>query len=686
MWISSIACLVALTSFSNAASTFSPARPPAIPLAVRSPYLSTWLPAGRDAETSGELSAGVWPSYWTGDATAWTGFVRVDGRNYRWMGGADGDGATQVAFNYTSTQSIFTFHVGDAVELTATFLSPLYPNDFKRQSLVFSYLHVDVASLDGNTHDVQVYTDISAEWVSGDRTSKATWDYGTTGDVAFHKISKAAPVSFGESRDQAEWGNWYYATNAGDATTYQSGPDVDVRGAFTDDGKLKNSKDEDFRAINDRWPVFAFAVDLSSVDSSGSSALFSIGLCQEQAVQFSSRNGYGPSPALWKSYFEDDLAALSFFHGDFETELRDASTFDRKVADDSIRAGGEDYLTITSLTARQTFGATQLTGTEDKPYLFFKEISSNGNMQTVDVVFPFHPFLLYANPQLLKLTLEPHYEIQESGQYPNKYAMHDIGTHFPNGTGHSDGADEPMPLEECGNMIIMTLAYAQRADDNDYLGTHYDILKQWAEYLIEDSLYPAEQLSTDDFAGHLANQTNLALKGMVGLAAMSDIAARSGHDDDATRYLDTAKDYLAQWQDIGINKDATPTHTVLSYNDRESWGILYNLYADKELGLNFVPQTIYDQQSNFYPTVMREYGVPLDTRHTYTKNDWELWAAAVASDDTRGMFISNLAAWIDETPSNQPMTDLLETDTGAQPGLQFRARPVVGGAFALLIL
>lgn len=133
-----------------------------------------------------------------------------------------------------------------------------------------------------------------------------------------------------------------------------------------------------------------------------------------------------------------------------------------------------------------------------------KEISSNGNMNTVDVIFPAHPVFLYTNPELLKLLLKPLYEIQEGGNYPNNYAMHDIGSHYPNATGHPDGADEPMPLEECGNMIIMALAYAKKANDVRYLEEHFDLLRQWTEYLVADSIYPANQISTDDFAGPLA--------------------------------------------------------------------------------------------------------------------------------------------------------------------------------------
>ena len=48
-------------------------------------------------------------------------------------------------------------------------------------------------------------------------------------------------------------------------------------------------------------------------------------------------------------------------------------------------------------------------------------------------------------------------------------------------------------------------------------------------------------------------------------------------------------------------------------------GLLYNLYADRLLGLNLVPQSIYDMQSAFYPTVAQTYGVPLDTRNVVTK-------------------------------------------------------------------
>lgn len=286
--------------------------------------------------------------------------------------------------------------------------------------------------------------------------------------------------------------------------TQQSGRDVDVRGAFVSNGQLANSKDTNYRAIRDNWPVFAYAVDFGTVNSSPAGALFTIGLYQTEAIQYDGPDGYGPVPSLWTSYFEDDLEALEFFYKDYAKSSSLSSNLDSRVARDSLAAAGQNYLTVTSLTVRQAFGTTQLTGTPDKPYLFMKEISSNGNMNTVDVIFPAHPIFLYTNPELIKLVLRPNYELQESGKYPNDYAMHDIGTHYPNATGHPQGNDEKMPLEECGNMLIMALAYAQRSQNTQYLEDHYDQLKQWTSYLVEDSLYPANQISTDDFAGALA--------------------------------------------------------------------------------------------------------------------------------------------------------------------------------------
>ncbi|KAI0009953.1 glutaminase A [Xylariaceae sp. FL0662B] len=671
---------------------FAPTRPPAIPLAVRAPYLNSWLDVGSDGGNGGYLR-GQWAQFWAQQNTGWQGFIRVDGKAYNWMGASpiEADLVDEAEFSYTSTRSTFVSNAGGKVEMNITFFSPVTPSDLRRQSLVFSYLEVGVRSLDGASHDVQLYADCSSEWASGDLGAVINWDYLSADGVAYHQFSRDEQIEISETNEQPNWGTWFWSTKDVDNLSWQSGADSDVRGNFVNTGVLPNTKDTKSRAVNDNWPVFGFANDLGSVGEDTVSTLYSIGMTQDNAIQLLGKDtNLTTYPALWKSYFGSAVEAMTFFYNDYDEASQLATDLDNKVASDSLAAAGPDYLKITSLSVRQTFGALQFTGTDSDPLVFLKEISSNSDIQTVDVIYPAVPLLLYTNPSLLEYLLKPLFLNQENGHYPNKNAIHDLGT-FPLAKGYPDGSDEPMPLEECGNMIIMALAYAQRASDTGYLQAHYPILKQWAGYLVDEALIPADQISTDDFAGSLANQTNLGLKGIIGLRAMSEIARLTGNADDATSFGDTATSYISQWQDLGINKESNPPHATLSYGDDNSHGLLYNLYANSLLGFgaDFVPQAVYDNQSAFYPTVARDfdYGVPLDTRHNYTKSDWMLWCAAVAAPETRDAFIGRIAHWVSNTTTNRALTDLYDAVSGNYPsGLTFTARPVVGGHFSLLAL
>lgn len=161
--------------------------------------------------------------------------------------------------------------VGGQVSMKITFLSPVDPNDIQKQSSPVSYMSVEVQSSDGNTHDVSLYTDVSAEWTSGDRDQIAEWSQGTargaTGDVSYHKFWRQLQQEYSEDSDQAAWGNWYYATENGKDVTYQSGGHNTVRKEFVDHGSLRDSNDTNFRAINDDFPVFGFAKDLGVISS-----------------------------------------------------------------------------------------------------------------------------------------------------------------------------------------------------------------------------------------------------------------------------------------------------------------------------------------------------------------------------------------------------------------------------------
>ena len=359
----------------------------------------------------------------------------------------------------------------------------------------------------------------------------------------------------------------------------------------------------------------------------------------------------------------------------------------------------EAYYSIVSLSARQVMGAYVLavppaggcnnTLNTSEPLMFQKEISSDGNVNTVDVMFPAMPFFLYANPELLKFNLEPLLQNQEGNFYPNGYSMHDLGTNYPNATGHVEGNDEYMPVEESGNMVLMAYAYYKFSGNTAWLSSHYSILSQWASYLIQYTLIPGIQLSTDDFAGQLVNQTNLAIKGIVGIQAMSAVARIAGATSDAANYSATALAYYKQWEYFGI--DPTGRHTLLSYEWRSSYGLLYNTFPDKLLNLGIIPASLYDMQSNWYPTISQVFGVPLDNRHSYTKSDWEMWTAATCTPETRRLFVNGLAYWLNYTSTDRPFSDLYETiDDGSYPvspsPVYFIARPVVGGHFSLLAL
>ncbi|KAL8942802.1 MAG: hypothetical protein Q9211_001231 [Gyalolechia sp. 1 TL-2023] len=377
----------------------------------------------------------------------------------------------------------------------------------------------------------------------------------------------------------------------------------------------------------------------------------------------------------------------------------------------------EAYYSIVALSTRQIMAAYTLaippssggpnsSSNATEPLMFQKEISSNGNVNTVDVIYPAMPFFLYANPDLLRYTMEPLYQYQEGGFYPNEYSMHDLGTHYPNATGHVEGDDEYMPVEESGNMILMSYAYYRYrslpssifspltlllsfTNDSHHLRIHYPKLRQFASYLIQFSLTPGQQLSTDDFAGRLVNQTNLAIKGIVGIAAMSEIARIVDDPASAANYSSTASSFYAQWESYAI--DPAGTHTLLAYQWRSSYSLLYNIYPALLLNLAVIPPALYDMQSAFYPSVSQIFGVPLDNRHSYTKSDESLWTAATCRPETRRLFVNGLASWLNVTSTDKPFTDLLETlGEGGYPvspdPVTFIARPVAGGHFSLLAL
>ncbi len=210
----------------------------------------------------------------------------------------------------------------------------------------------------------------------------------------------------------------------------------------------------------DKEPVFAFAKSfkLNSSSPRGERAIFTIAHLQDPVAQFEAARGLTFMRPLWASWFPSVEKLLSFHYLDYSNAFNLASHYSDQLKKDAYRSGSDDYVDIVALSARQVIAASTFAGTADAPIIFQKEISSSGNIQTIDVIYPSAPFFLYTNPRWLAYTLDPLFEHVQSGQYPRTSAPHDLGFHYPNATGHPDGNDEYMPVEESGNILILGLA------------------------------------------------------------------------------------------------------------------------------------------------------------------------------------------------------------------------------------
>ena len=661
------------------ASTFNPIRPPATPLAVRSPYLSSWLAA--------DTLPGSWATFWTGHVTAMTGIARVDGTSYVFMGIPQLanqpalQAMTQTDLTVTTTRSIFTL-TGGGVKLVVTFLSPVEPGDVRRQSVPMSYVSVVASSADGKAHDVNLYLDISGEWSANDVSTPVTWAAEDNSGLRSLSITPATPVVLAENGDMATWGTVAWNTPDRPGLTWEIGEDQIVRGSAVGSGVLGNVVDPDMpRAVNDRWPVLGLNLQLGTVHAATQPFVVSIGHIRNPAVSYL---GTDLAP-LWTAYWQSWEDMAGFFHSDFAAATTRSAALDAKIKKEATAAGGAKYAALCTIALRQAFGGTELVLRNGEPWAFLKEISSDGNVSTVDVVYPGAPAFTYLDPNYLGLLIAPIIDYAENGGWPKVFCEHDLGSHYPNATGHNDGNEEDMPVEETANILIMSAAYLSKvpaATGSAFAGTHYTIFKQWADYLVGNALDPGYQNQTDDFTGFIAHSVNLALKGIIGIGAFSLIAKAVGNSADAASYLATAQSYIAQWATKA--EDTTGTNLKLAYDQPATWSLKYNGYPDALLGTKLITAAVTNQEAKWYLSHENQYGVPLDLRHSYTKTDWEMWTAAWQRNNKEisQHLIEDVYDFANETTSRVPFSDWYDTISGRQVG--FQARPVIGGIFALL--
>ena len=659
----------------------TPLRPPAAPLVVNDPYLSVWSFA--DQLTDADAV------HWTGKPHPICGLARIDGRTWRFCGGPLGrvgldiPAMNQVSLTVLPTRTLYAFEA-DGVELQLTFLTAALPHDLDLLSRPVTALEMAVSALDGKARQVELYLDVTGHWVVDNPAQQAIWGRRKLDARDLLWLGSLDQPMLAKSGDdlRIDWG-YLYATSIQPASGALA-DSTTLRRSFAANGSLPTRDDTEMpRSIDSRPPHPAMALAYNAELAADRPAAWSVLLAYDDgfSVEYMRRKlrpwwrRHGASAA---DLIADSIAQLDAIRSACEA-------YDADLMTDLREAGGEQYARLCALAFRQCLGASKLVADIDgAPLYFSKENFSNGCMGTVDVAYPSSPLYLLFNPDLLEAALRPILDYAASPRWRLPYAPHDIGRYpLANGQVYGDGEDSDwmqMPVEECGNMLLMTAALCHARDDISFAQTHWETLAGWADYLLDKGLDPENQLCTDDFAGHLAHNVNLSVKALLGIAAFARLCEQNSMPDKARDIRDRVESMAADWLRMADDGD----HFRLTFDGAGSWSQKYNLVWDKLLGLDLFPSSARRKEVAYYRQKLGRYGLPLDNRSSYTKLDWAVWSATLAETEADFQaFIAPLYNWLNESQSRVPLSDWFYTDSGDQAG--FQARSVVGGVFIKLL-
>lgn len=648
------------------------ARTPATPLVAHDPYFSIW---SLDDQTTGKPTR-----HWTGSEQQMSGYARVDGKILRFMGGGRGDAMTQVSRAITPTQTSYDYD-GGGIRLTATFFSPALPDDMDILSRPVTYLSWTVRSTDGRNHAVQVYFDASAQLAVDNDQQSVVWGSSRVGDINVLRVGTTTQQVLQKVGDnlRIDWG-WAQLAVPQQAGATSATIGQDERTAFIE-GKVTSDDLAMPRLAHQNRPLLAVRFDFGSVGATADTRRAMLAYDDIESIEYFKRR----LPAYWRRNGMTMADLLQKAESEEAALRQRGAAFDRELTADLERAGGREYAELAVLAYRQTLAAHKLVADIDgKPLYFSKENFSNGCIATVDITYPTSPFFLLLNPTLLEAQLRPILEYAAMPRWKFPFAPHDIGT-YPQANGQVYGGgekteDDQMPVEESGNMLLMIGALAKIRGNADFAGQYWPVLQRWAAFLRDKGLDPENQLSTDDFAGHLAHNVNLSVKAISALDAYAELARQLGKKDEAARYRTTARQMAGKWMVMAKDGD----HTKLAFDRPGTWSQKYNLVWDKLLGRDLFPKSLLRSEVDYYLTKQGPFGIPLDSRKTYTKLDWIVWSATLADDKAKfTQLVAPLHRYMRETPTRVPLGDWYETTDGAQVG--FQARAVVGGVYIKML-
>ena len=653
-------------------------RYPAYPLITIDPYVSLW--------SSSDLLNDDNTRLWFGMEKPIHGVMHIDGEHLRFMGAADERfGRPQRCLPQKSVdfEPLFTRYVfeNSRVRLTVCFWSPALIKDVQLMSTPCSFIDYEIKVLDGRKHNISIELFIDSAMCGHDASDVVgeTLDCEGYSLARFSKRRQQVLHERGDGID-IDWGTFYLA---GLYTRYNE-HGIAYEYSF-DRMKAGSESTREFDAhslmsvykLPDNFDGEMKAYDIFAYDDGASLIVLGDKL-----------------KGIWTERFGSIYTAIDYFYKHHDELYNKTLAWQEELLNDA-RPFGDDYVKIITAAYRHILAAHKAVRRPDGEILYMsKECCSNGCINTVDVSYPSIPLLLCYNPELVRGLMTGIFEFAAQPGWPYDFAPHDLGQ-YPIANGQVYGldwdkvSDDPfawlsiykrtenvfkydkqMPVEECGNMILMAYAYL-RADGTErsraYVDKHMPMLKKWAQFLIDAGIDLESQLCTDDFAGHMSRNVNLAIKACEALYAMGEMTGEE-------KYHEIARKNAAELEKQAANEGGM----MLNLGNPNSWSLKYNMVWDTVAGFNLFSEDVRKKEIQTYYKKAESFGVPLDSRCDYTKSDWMLWASALCDTDESTRFMSKLlVALLNNTPDRVPFTDWFEGEAGTCH--QFRHRTVQGG-------